>query len=632
MAFNGTAALDGSHLRLTDGGPSEAASAWYATQVNIQTFTQDFSFQLTNPESDGITFTIQNSGPAALGGAGGWLGYAPIPSSVAVKFDLYNNAGEGPDSTGLYIDGALPYVPAVDMRGTGIDLHSGDVFNVHMVYDGSTLTMQITDASTQRTFVTSWAIDIPDLVGGSTAYVGFTGSTGGYTATQEIFNWNFSSVAGINYSNGFGFDGMVLNGNAAPNNTRLRLTDGGPSEAATAWYSAQMPTQAYVTDFSFQLTNPNADGITFTMQNAGLTALGGAGGWLGYAPIASSIAVKFDLYNNDGEGIDSTGLYVNGATPYVPALDMTSSGVNLHSGDVFNVHMVYDGSTLSMQITDAVTQQSFAANWPINIPQTIGSSTAYAGFTGGTGGDTATQEILSWSFMPLTGVNYPNGFSSGGMVLNGNAGINNSRLRLTDGNPREAASAWYTAQVAIQTFTQDFSFQLSNPQADGITFTIQSAGSAALGGGGGWLAYAHMSPSVAVKFDLYNNAGEGNDSTGLYTDGAIPEVPAVDMTSSGVNLHSGDVFNVHMTYDGSTLSMRITDAVTQQTFATSWPIDIPGTIGASTAYVGFTGSSGTLTATQEILSWTYVPSYGPQHKPTTSAAAVGSPGRISLLR
>jgi hypothetical protein len=111
------------------------------------------------------------------------------------------------------------------------------------------------------------------------------------------------------------------------------------------------------------------------------------------------VAVKFDLYNNAGEGYDSTGLYVNGAVPYVPALDMSSSGVNLHSGDIFNVHMVYGGTTLSMQITDATTLATFGTSWTIDIPGTIGTSTAYAGFTGGTGGETATQDVLNWSYV-----------------------------------------------------------------------------------------------------------------------------------------------------------------------------------------------------------------------------------------
>jgi len=615
IVLNGRATVNGSSLQLTDGGQGETASAWYATKVNIQNFTHDFTFQLTNPHADGITFTIQNAGSTALGGSGGWLGYAPIASSVAVKFDLYNNDGEGVDSTGLYVNGAIPYVPAVDMTRSGVNLHSGDVFRVHMVYDGATLTMQIIDISTQQSFVTSWPINIPATVGGTMAYVGFTGGTGGATATQDILSWSYSAVAGVEYSNGFSSSGMVLNGSASVNNSRLRLTDGGQGEAATAWFAAKVNTQAFVQDFSFQLTNPNADGMTFTMQNAGPTVLGGSGGWLGYAPIASSMAVKFDLYNNAGEGVDSTGLYVNGAIPYVPAIDMTSSGVDLHNGDVFNVHMVYDGATLNMQVTDASTQQSFVTSWTIDIPATVGGTTAYAGFTAGTGSTTATQEILSWSFVPLVGINYSNGFNSSGMALNGNATVNNSRLRLTDGGLGESASAWYATQVNVQNFTQDFSFQLTDPNADGITFTIQNVGSTALGGSGGWLGYAPIASSIAVKFDLYNNAGEGVDSTGLYVNGAIPYVPATDMTSSGVNLHSGDVFNVHMVYGGTTLSMQITDASTLQSFGTSWTIDIPGTVGVSTAYAGFTGGTGGETATQEILNWSFVSAYAPPASP-----------------
>jgi hypothetical protein len=53
--------------------------------------------------------------------------------------------------------------------------------------------------------------------------------------------------------------------------------------------------------------------------------------------------------------------------------------------------------------------------------------------------------------------------------------------------------------------------------------------------------------------------------------------------------------------------MKITDANTQASFVTSWPIDIPGTVGGTTAYAGFTAATGAATATQEVLNWTFVP-------------------------
>ena len=71
-----------------------------------------------------------------------------------------------------------------------------------------------------------------------------------------------------------------------------------------------------------------------------------------------------------------------------------------------------------------------------------------------------------------------------------------------------------------------------------------------------------MPESVAVKFDLFSNAGEGPDSTGLYTNGATPTAPAIDLSSTGVNLHSGDTFNAQLAYNGTVLTVVITDKVT----------------------------------------------------------------------
>jgi Legume lectin domain len=78
---------------------------------------------------------------------------------------------------------------------------------------------------------------------------------------------------------------------------------------------------------------------------------------------------------------------------------MTASGIDLHSGDTMAVHVTYDGTTLTMTITDAVVNKSFTQSWPVNIPATVGSDFAYIGFTGGTGGLTASQKIESWTWV-----------------------------------------------------------------------------------------------------------------------------------------------------------------------------------------------------------------------------------------
>jgi hypothetical protein len=201
LQLNGSAAVSGSRLRLTNGGTGEAGSAFTTSPVGVAKFSTFFQFQLTNANADGFTFTIQRQAPAALGPGGGGLGYGPdhvggtggIPNSVAVKFDLYNNQGEGSDSTGLYFNGASPTVPAVDLSNTGINLHSGHVFEGRINYDGSTLTLRIDDDNTgAQAEVVFKNVNIPAAIGGSTAFVGFTGGTGGLTATQDILAWDFT--------------------------------------------------------------------------------------------------------------------------------------------------------------------------------------------------------------------------------------------------------------------------------------------------------------------------------------------------------------------------------------------------------------------------------------------------------
>ncbi len=200
LQLNGSTQISGNALRLTDGGGNEAASAFFTTPVNVQSFHTSFTFQSTGAAADGMTFCIQGVGPTALGTGGGGLGYgldpnaatgASIGKSAAIKFDLFQNTTEGNNSTGLFTNGAAPAVPSVDLTGTGIDLHSGDIITVTAAYNGTTLTVREADAATGAAATQSYAVNLPALVGGPIGYVGFTGGTGGLTATQDILTWTY---------------------------------------------------------------------------------------------------------------------------------------------------------------------------------------------------------------------------------------------------------------------------------------------------------------------------------------------------------------------------------------------------------------------------------------------------------
>ncbi|AXC13691.1 hypothetical protein ACPOL_4418 [Acidisarcina polymorpha] len=396
MALNGEAVFTGGKLRLTNGGLKEASSAFFRDLVNVQAFSTQFEFLLTDPSANGFTFAIQGVGSTALGVDGGSLGYQTIGKSVAVKFDLFNSAGEGTDSTGMYINGAAPTVPAINLSTTGINLHSGDVFRAQLSYNGTTLTVVITDTVTRASATQTYTVNIPAIVGGANAYVGFTGATGGLSAIQDILSWTYTPQAG---SQAFSSYSSTLNGGATVSGTSLLLTDGLAGESRSAFFNAPLNVQQFTASFDFQITDPNADGMTFTIQGNGRTALGTGGKGLGYTGIGKSVAIKFDLHNNAGEGQNSTGLYTDGATPTVPATNLPTNEVNLHSGDPFHVQLAYNGITLTVTITDSVTKTSATQAYTVNIPAIVGGATAYFGFTGGTGGVTSIQTIMDWSYI-----------------------------------------------------------------------------------------------------------------------------------------------------------------------------------------------------------------------------------------
>jgi hypothetical protein len=139
--------------------------------------------------------------------------------------------------------------------------------------------------------------------------------------------------------------------------------------------------------------------------SGGPNAIANGGDGLGYSGdvgngsnnvgLLSSLAVIYDLYNGSG---NLTGLYTNGLTPTGSSIDMTPSGLNLHSGNPLAVKLTYNGAILSMTVTDTKTNAVYSKNWTINIPATVGGNTAYVGFTGGTGGAFAIQQVLNWTY------------------------------------------------------------------------------------------------------------------------------------------------------------------------------------------------------------------------------------------
>ena len=223
------------------------------------------------------TTTTTPPGAAEQGEGGFGLGYGGIGQSAAVSFAAALPS-TGDSSTGLFHDGVnptdQPVAPDVNqpLAGTGIDFTAGaedpngpDTFQATLSYHGTTLSETITDLTTGATFSRAYQnVNLPDSVGGSTAFVGFGGGTDGRTSTQAITSWTYSSGGQtlIDHSGGFASNGdLTATGVATFNGAAADLTTGQGEQAGNLFANTSVNIQDFSTTFTFQMQHQGERGL-----------------------------------------------------------------------------------------------------------------------------------------------------------------------------------------------------------------------------------------------------------------------------------------------------------------------------------------------------------------------------------
>src|SRR5436190_10904208 len=207
----------------------------------------------------------------------------------------------------------------------------------------------------------------------------------------------------VNYPSFARTGGLQLNGDAHVVGGALRLTDDyGAASSAFTVPSAIDTTQPLHSSFSFWLQDDGggkADGFTFTIQNdsQGENAVGAGGGSLGYTgyngppvsipPITNSVAVAFNIYGGDDIEI------LKGGDRNAPV-----EGPQFTSffGSVHYAWVDYTPKKKKLKVYVAETNtkpSSPVAQAKVDLKKAIGGASAHAGFTGGTGGEYAIQDI-----------------------------------------------------------------------------------------------------------------------------------------------------------------------------------------------------------------------------------------------
>ena len=241
------------------------------------------------------------------------------------------------------------------------------------------------------------------------------------THTYGVTFNDFSSTAGLTVNG----DAVGNLNNAIDPDPVLRLAPSATGQAGSAFTDTALNVGGFSTSFEFRITSAGgpadvtgqagADGLTFAIQSIGPTALGGAGGGIGYLGISPSVAVEFDTFNNDPVNFPTVadpdsnhlGVDVNGS---VVSLVTAAVAPRFDDGRLWHAWVDYDGTSLEVRASQTGLRPIFPnASVVIDIPATIGSTAGYVGFTAGTGAAVGDHDIVSWQFdsaipEPATGV------------------------------------------------------------------------------------------------------------------------------------------------------------------------------------------------------------------------------------
>jgi Legume lectin domain/Chitobiase/beta-hexosaminidase C-terminal domain len=419
----------------------------------------------------------------------------------------------------------------------------------------------------------------------------------------------------INFGMGFSSTaGLTLNGSAvATNDTRLQLTNGGLNQAGSVFWNTPINIQAFTTTFEFQLSVAQGNGFTFTIQNVAPTALGSSGAGLGYQGIAKSVAVKFNFYNSDNEGSDSTGLYTGGAAPTLPTVDLTPSGIELNSGDSIQATISYDGTNLTLKLLDFVNNHTYTMSDPINISQAVGGNTAYVGFTGSTGTETASQKLITWTYATQS---VPPAFAPA-------AGTYSTAQNVVLSSATADASIHYTTDGTTPTAA---SIQYSSPIAAAASETIKAIAVSPTVGTSNLASAAYViQPVSAASFALAASApapfAQGGSASSTVTitpsggfTGMVALTCAISAGPSGAT--SSPTCSVQQPASISGTS-AVTSPLTINTQAAT-------TTGAYTATV--TGTAGSTVQTTTVAFTVKVPTTPPSFTLSSTSVMIGSPG------
>ncbi len=212
---------------------------------------------------------------------------------------------------------------------------------------------------------------------------------------------------------------------------------------------------------------------------------------------------------------------------------------------------------------------------------------------------------------------YENFASPSLLLFQHNAVVFQNRLRLTPAERGKRGGVWFAAKQNIQDgFQTTFQFQFTDKGgfgADGLAFVLQGSEKPRLSGGGSAMGFAHLTNTLAVKFDPYH-LGKSTVPYRPYDEIAVvagrspvDRLSPYDSIASVTNkvlFVDQKIHTAKIVYAPGNLQVFLDDlenpiiAVTVDV-ATVMDLDL------GRAWVGFTAATGADYYNQDVVSWSF---------------------------
>lgn len=186
--------------RLTAEQSNNLGTIWTQSTIDLNcNFTLPFNLFFGDNGADGMCFVIQNTSNTYLGptvSGGGGLGYLGLWNSFAIEFDTYQNSGvstnngasHGQDATSNHMcffkNGSLLH-NSIDQLAPPVNIPSWQMENSQnhsVVISWNAATQNLSCVYDNNPLYTINAtVNLPAIIGSTTAYYGFSAATGGET-------------------------------------------------------------------------------------------------------------------------------------------------------------------------------------------------------------------------------------------------------------------------------------------------------------------------------------------------------------------------------------------------------------------------------------------------------------------